>query len=104
MDAPIIPMLVVTMLPLMSCAELSPGGSLKALSGADGTPLIGRLETRDRTIDLTRRSIAGGGPAHDVATGVAKVIADIDRGTATAQGRDAPVMRDLPSAGSMPRF
>lgn len=104
MDAPIIPMLVVAVLPLVSCAELAPTGSLEALSGADGTPLIGRLEMRDRTIDLTRRSIAGGGPAHDVATGVAKIIADIDRGTSAAQRHDAPVMRDLPNAGALPRF
>jgi len=77
---PSLPMLVVAVLLLTSCAEVARAPSVQthSLAGADGAPLIGRLRMRDQTLDLTRTSIRAGGPAHDAAQGVAQIIADID--------------------------
>ncbi len=42
------------------------------------TPLIGRVRMRGEVLDLTRVSIAAGGPAHEVAQGTARIIADAE--------------------------
>ena len=83
MDAPhaaILPILVVAVMPLAGCSQpIAITPVVKAAPAADDAPLIGRLRTRDQTVDLTRISIANGGPAEDLARGVARVMADVDR-------------------------
>lgn len=54
-------------------------GRPAALNAVPGSgPLIGRVRIRGRVIDLTRASLAEGGPAHEMASGVAN-LADINR-------------------------
>ena len=77
--AAIMPMLVVAVMPLASCAQPNvTAATVHAASAVDDAPLIGRLRTRDGTVDLTRTTITGSGPARDLARGVARVMADVD--------------------------
>ena len=43
---------------------------------APGAPLVGRVQTRDGTFELTRESIAAQGSASHLAPGVARIMAE----------------------------
>lgn len=89
--AAILPMLVVAVMPLASCAQSNVTAPVvHAPRAADEAPLIGRLRTRDQTVDLTRISIAHGGPAADLARGVARVMADVDVAHVRASPSERP--------------
>ena len=62
-----------------ACAEVPILPSAKHLHAADGAPIIGRVRMRDQTLDLTRTSVAEGGPAGRLGPGVAEIMADVDR-------------------------
>ena len=76
------PLPVVACSLFLACAEPAPLApslqSLHRLTASDGTPIVGRLSLREGTVELTRTTVAAGGPAHDLARGVAKIIADVD--------------------------
>ena len=40
-------------------------------------PVVGKVQTRDKLINLSRDTISEGGEAHDYARGTAKLIGDI---------------------------
>lgn len=60
------------------CAETTLPSPHAALVAEDGAPIVGRVQLRDRKLDLTRTSVSAGGAAHDLARGTAKLMADIE--------------------------
>ncbi|MET0344284.1 MAG: hypothetical protein ABW252_24930 [Polyangiales bacterium] len=49
---------------------------LDAADAAPAPPLVGRAQTRDGIVDLTRDAFAEGGPAFELAPAVARVMAE----------------------------
>jgi hypothetical protein len=49
-----------------------------ARAGQTDAPLVGRMLTHDGIVDLTRDTLAEGGPAHELREGLARVIADAE--------------------------
>lgn len=83
---------IITVLP--ACAEVPARPPAQPLHTESGEPIVGRVRMRDQTLDLTRSSVAEGGPAGRLGRGVAEIMADVDRDSRDRRTIDAPQQPD----------